>query len=111
MNTTEEEFPLPVKGMKVTPFGWGDPLLSGAFMACVKWAVSEKEVTDAFEKETGLSLTRLVGRAPITVMVDEATGFAQDLIAKWFDWVATNIWGDDESDPNESGFNEEGSEL
>ena len=88
---------LPVEGMKVTPYGWGDPLLSGAFIACVEWAAAEKEVMTAFEEETGLSLNRLVGRAPITVMVDDATGFSRDLVAKWFDWVALNVWGEEEN--------------
>ena len=96
--TTER--PLPVIGMTITPYGWGDPLLSGAFMACVNWAASEKSIMDAFEKETGMNLNRLVGRSPITMMVDDATGFSRDLVAKWFDWVAVNVWGDD-SDESE----------
>ena len=53
---------------------------------------------DAFEKETGLSLNRLTGRSPITIMVDDATGFARDLVAKWFDWVALNVWGEEENE-------------
>ena len=87
--------PLPVEGMKVTPYGWGDPILSGAFLACANWAASENDAMSAFEKETGLNLNRLAGCSPITAIVDDATGFSRDLVAKWFDWVALNVWGDD----------------
>ncbi len=92
---------LPVEGMKVIPYGWGDPFLSGAFMECAKWAASEKEVMDTFESETGKSLNRLVGRSPITIMVDDATGFSRDLVASWFDWVALNVWGEEENETSQ----------
>lgn len=87
--------PPPVEGMKITPHGWGDPILSGAFMACVNHATGNPEMRAAFEKEAGCSLDRLVTRSPIEKMVDDSTGFSRDLVAKWFDWVATNVWGDD----------------
>lgn len=86
--------PLPVEGMAVTPYGWGDPILSGAFMGCVNFATRQQQLVDQFEQESGLKLSRLVAASPIEKMVDDATGFSRELVAKWFDWVALNVWGD-----------------
>lgn len=87
--------PLPVIGMTITPWGWGDPLLSGGFMSCVDWAAGQPEILNLFHSDTGHRLESLVTSSAIEKMVDDATGKNQEIVAAWFDWVATNVWGDD----------------
>ncbi len=83
------EFPIP--GMTVMPCGM--PLLAEAFVACGIAAVQMQGTVEAFQKESGLDLASFLKRSPIDRMIDQATGAGASVAAKWFDWVAVNVWG------------------
>lgn len=75
------------------PFGWDDPLLMGAFMACAVSTATLTSAVDSFQKDTELNLGAFVSRAPIERMVDQATGADRGVFVAWLDWVAEHVWG------------------
>ncbi len=77
----------PVKGMKLIPMGM--PLMFEAWLGCVIWAASQEEIHEAFTKQTGFTLKHLIQRAPI----DKATGYEQQVLAAFCDYVTEHIWG------------------
>lgn len=84
-------------GMTVSPAfvnhpAWED-FFKDAWIACIQWAITEKEIRDRFEKETGMSLGAMVRRAPIDQMIDRATGYDQKVMAAFADWATTTLWG------------------
>ncbi len=79
-------------GMKLTPYGVkDDPLMGGAFVGCLYWAIRQSDVVAEFEKETGETLFQ--ARSPTERMVDKATGREADLFARFADFVVANYWG------------------
>lgn len=77
-------------------------VLGGAWVALCNYSIGQEEHRKAFEKETGHSLLALVGRDPISAMIDKATGREETVLAAWCDWVTRNLWGEAEqadSDP------------
>jgi hypothetical protein len=87
-----------VKGMKITPWGTKDnPLMQGMFVGCVQWAIGDKDIVESFKKDTGNDLNSL-RFSGIDGMIDEATGRAGEMFAAFADYVAENIWGDENSD-------------
>lgn len=85
-------------GMKTIPEYYGterwELLLGGAWVALCNHALGQLEHRAAFEKETGHSLSALVGRSPFDAMIDKATGRDSAVMAAWCDWVTTNLWGE-----------------
>ena len=86
----------PIEGMKKEPLGLNNPLMMGAFIVCVRWALGTKEIQKQFEDETGLSFSFLKKRSPLDIMIDRSTGRESEIIAKFADWVVVNIWGESE---------------
>lgn len=80
----------PFKGMSVRP--WGESFMAGVFIGCVHWATTEEKIRNAFTEKTGLNLLD-VCRGGIVGMIDEATGFRGEVVAKFADFVATEVWG------------------
>lgn len=93
---------LPVTGMTKTPAGVDDPLLMGAFVSCLYASLKEKNVLEAFRKDTGLDVMRAVPRSAVDQMVLRATGYQAEVFAKFADWVAENVWGLERVDDNEA---------
>jgi hypothetical protein len=93
MNQSTEQTEPPLPGMTVVPYGL--PLMGGAWLACLEWALTEPKLREKFHEDTGYDLSRLVNRAPIERMVDEATGFEKSVMAAWCDWATVNVWGVD----------------
>jgi hypothetical protein len=84
----------PVKGMKLIPMGM--PLMFEAWAGCVGWAVDNQEIREAFRQQTGFKLENLIQRAPIDAMIDKATGYEQQVLAAFCDYVTEHIWGQQE---------------
>ena len=85
--------PLPIDGMKVTPFGW--PHMAGIWAACLMWAVTEDAIVARFEADTGKKLPP-PARNGLERMIDEATGVNRDIAVAFADWVTKEIWGESE---------------
>jgi hypothetical protein len=81
----------PIKGMKEEPDGL--PLMLDAWNGCVSFAISQPDIREVFKKNTGIDLEMLTKRSPIVAMIDKASGYEQDVIAKFADWVTVNLWG------------------
>jgi hypothetical protein len=84
----------PIEGMTTIPYGL--PLMVDAWFACVVWAATMKENTDAFKKETGYDLSNVLRSRGIEQMIDKATGYDRAVVAAWADWVTKNYWGEDD---------------
>jgi len=85
----------PIVGMKAVPWGCDEgPLMAGAFVGCVRFALGEPELRQQFKDETGQDITALVTGSPIDRMIDEATGHDRAVFAAFADWVSVNLWGD-----------------
>jgi hypothetical protein len=83
----------PIEGMKKIPYGWDDNFLCGAFISCVRWALSEDEAIKAFAEKTGTDLWAVIPKSVIDRMIDEATGHRRAVFASFCDWVAEFVWG------------------
>lgn len=83
----------PIEGMTKIPYGWDDPLLCGAFVACVSWALTENDAVKAFAEHTGTNLRTVVPMTPIERMIDDATGHRRAVFVSFCDYIAEFIWG------------------
>lgn len=94
---------LPIKGMTVRPddcdgrepaLGWP------GFLGAVSYCAGQREAVEQFEKDTGISLSVAFRRDGISMIVDKACGFdpRAEVMAKFADWVAVNVWGVEEPD-------------
>ena len=88
----------PLPGMTVFPHGWEDPcweiLHGGMWISFLNHLISKPEVRQEFKSETGNDLERMNNRNPMTAMVDKATGFESDQMAKFCDWATSKYWGE-----------------
>lgn len=96
----DDACPLPIPGMKSTPYGW--PAMAGAYMGLLFFLVSKPEVRAAFKEETGHDLDRVLLGRGIEAMVDKATGYSNDVVAAFADWVTEFYWGDGTEPDDES---------
>lgn len=80
-------------------YGRGDPLMEAMFGSCVRWAWENPETRRAFEQETGM---RSAG-SPIEAMVDDATGYDEEVAEAFVHWVIGNVWGGPDSGRAERG--------
>lgn len=87
----EDEFPLPIAGMTLTPYGW--PFMAGAYLGLVQFLLTKREATDAFKADTGHDIMRVLLGRGIGAMVDKATGYDKAVVAAFADWVTKNHWG------------------
>lgn len=77
--------------LKVRPDGID--FMPEAWLGCVSWAIGKPEMREQFKQDTGLDLSSLVSRDPISAMIDRQTGRERDMLLKFCDWVTENIWG------------------
>jgi hypothetical protein len=64
-----------------------------AWLACVRWSVTEPEIVEAFVRDTG----EVIPSAPRTVIeatVDEACGRDLKVIRAFFKWFNKSVWGE-----------------
>jgi hypothetical protein len=94
MSKVQTDVPgLPIKGMKLTPFGW--PLMADAYLGLVYFLVGKPEWRDQFKADTGMDIERVLCGRGIEAMVDKATGYDQAVVARFADWVTEFHWGDE----------------
>jgi len=81
----------PIKGMKTKPIG--HEMMTGAWLGLVAFALSNENHRTIFKKETGIDISGVINSKGINRMIDHATGYEGDAVAKWCDWVTVNLWG------------------
>lgn len=87
---SEDELPIP--GMKVVPaYVRGDPIMSGAFVACVTFCGGNKEILEQFEKDSGGAMANFFNRSPLERMVDKATGYEKTRFIEFCDWEGIEV--------------------
>jgi hypothetical protein len=68
-----------------------------AWLGCISWAVSRKEITDLFYKETGLPPLAPLGT--FASKIDEACGIHESTLKAFIKWVNINYWGNVTDEP------------
>ena len=90
----------PPLGMTKMPYGW--PVMKDAFLGCAQWAIGSKDIWLRYKEDTGkdlADLANLIPRSPIEAMIDKATGHTDNEIVAFLDWVAVELWGEEEDEP------------
>ena len=70
------------------PLAYSDP----AFAKCMDEACRTPELVQAFDRLTGCKIGSLAKRAPIERMVDEVTGFRDDQMRQFVEFVHDSIY-------------------
>lgn len=65
--------------------------MAPAWLGLIRFASSQPEIIERFESDAGMKF-RFPGG--IEGMVDESTGYREDLVFKFAAWVTENLWGD-----------------
>jgi hypothetical protein len=73
-----------------------DPLMAAPWLSAFGVAILNKDIMAAFKAETGLSWNP--PKSPIEQMVDEATGYQEEVIVAFAAWFNANVWGDPKMD-------------
>lgn len=81
----------PLKHMSVRPYG--EEELAASFVDCVRWAASEKEVVEAFQKSRPDIVVPPPARDPMSAMIDRVTGVNTTIGGAFMDFVAEYVWG------------------
>lgn len=68
-----------------------DHFMSPAWLGLLSFASKTPNIIKRFEENTGMKFRFPSG---IEGMIDEATGYREDLIFKFGHWVTANLWGD-----------------
>lgn len=68
-----------------------NPVMEGAWLAFVQWAIGEEGARAAFERETGAKWSP--PKNGLERMIDEATGHAESYVADFAEWITRNEWG------------------
>ena len=94
---TAKPVPTPLPGMTVTPEFFGTDawkaVLGAGWVSLCEWLIQQPEVRAAFKADTGKNLDSLVNRSSLDALVDKATGYQEEIMAEWCDWVTVNHWG------------------
>ena len=90
---------LPVDGMTEIPAYHDDPLMMGAWVACLSWATGQPDIMAAFKTDTGYDLDSITMARGIDKMVYDATGYTRTAFIAWCDWATKNLWGTDDAEP------------
>jgi hypothetical protein len=84
----------PIDAMTKTPFG--EDFLAPVWIGAVWYTYRREDCRELFKQETGIDISEVVKAKGLEAMVDRATGFQAEAIAKWADWVTVNFWGVEE---------------
>ena len=80
-------------GMTKIPTGWTS--FPHAFLSFLHFAVSDKNTLDWYQKDTGEDLRDLANRSSIDQLIDQNTGYGEDMFKKLSEWLVVNIWGEE----------------
>lgn len=67
-----------------------DPITEIAWGGFIRWAFKQKELVDAFEKDTGL---KIKDRNILEQMIDAQTGAEDELFFEFMRYVTEKHWG------------------
>ena len=70
---------------------WDDHYMYPAFIGCVRWALGEPEIMDAYRRETGDNW--MPPAILIDKLIDEAAGADFAFCQRFSDWVEENVFG------------------
>lgn len=62
-----------------------------AWVSCLRWAIGEPEILDAFTADTGITYS--APKNAIEKMIDEASGHGEKVIESFIEWFNVNVWG------------------
>ena len=68
-----------------------DPLMHIAWVSGLMFCAKTPEIQDRFLKDTGLKLQ--IAKNPLDRLIDEASGFNEDVALKFAAWYNENVWG------------------
>lgn len=74
-----------------------DPIMAGAWVGSLQYALGRADVMAAFRVDTGN--TWEPGKTPIDQMIDKETGMDFDFIKAFAKWHNENIWGEEGGQP------------
>lgn len=72
-----------------------NPAMAAAFVGMVRFAMHEPEIIDHFHHATGLVPFWTKQGSAIDIMIDQATGYQEDIVNSFIDWLIENYWGED----------------
>ena len=75
------------------PVGW--PLMKDAFLDFVSHSKGQKKIRMEFKEATGNDLKSLITKNGLEAMIDEATGYTEDILKQFIDWLIVNYWGEE----------------
>lgn len=81
----------PVEGMTVPPMGL--PLMEDAWKGLVRYCAGQPEAIEAFARDTGRDLSKIMPRSPLEAIIDQATGHQSEVFVAFCDWVTETLWG------------------
>lgn len=88
MLTKEQDTPL---GLNIAKAFELNPVMAGAWISCLQWAITHDEIMKQFTADTGISYS--APRSGLERMIDDATGIKGEVVVKFVDWFNANIWG------------------
>lgn len=68
-----------------------DPIMAGAWAACLAYTITRTDALAQFEADTGKKFTPATNG--IEKAIDEATGYEKEYIESFIDWFNENVWG------------------
>ena len=86
-------------GMKQIPLGWG--LMDEAFISFVSFALDSKKIKQQYKNATSVDLNDFKHQSLLEQMIDNSTGYAEDCLGKFMDWLVLNHWGKHDDVPKE----------
>lgn len=81
-------------GMKHTPLGWG--LMTEAFMSFASFALDSQKMKEQYKDATSVDLNEFKNQSLLEQMIDNSTGYAEDCLGRFLDWLVLNHWGKEE---------------
>lgn len=69
-----------------------DPIMQGAWAACLSYTVRRTDALARFEAESGLKFSPATNG--LEAAIDKATGYEEDFLSKFIDWFNKNVWGE-----------------
>ena len=81
-------------GMTKMPFG----SRGYDFFSFAVYAIGKDEIVEQYKMETGVDLRKLVPKTVLDKMIDGATGYSNETMSKFLDWLVVNHWGEEKED-------------
>lgn len=74
-----------------------NPIMAGAWLGSVRYALGREDVMAAFRSDTGFHWTP--GKSVLDRMVDDATGVPVAFLQAFAKWHNEHIWGEENGEP------------